>query len=495
MQWKAVACGLAVLALAAPASAQETYVQARTLSLFNQLVENGTCEAALPSAREFWPTREFQEQLSLDDQQNFLGAVVQCASFLQDGRAAIDAANAAHDVGALWADKVRLELALAFEDDALAAEAFLDLSRTSAKEFAALESYNAWGALRAAERIEGSESTLLRMHEALAAANYMPREGYHDDYFRLDHARLLAQLGRVEEARVRLEGVVDPQAVMTIRINRVYDPLRGDAAFERRLDVAAAAETAIERARRVQAETPRRIGPTIQLSALLRDIGRSEEALAVVEQLIPAAQAPDAAQHYDDLDEQLNWLLFAKADLLYDLGRNREARNVFGEAMNAGLVGQGNITISFAGMLNAEGRGADALQVLEVMGRVTSYGDMWMQSERVCAAEIAGVTAIRDEALTMMRANEDDNPPALMHALLCVNDIDGAAALMIRRLADPTERERALVALQPFHRVATRNMPMEALELERLAQVRDRPDVRAAVEAVGRIEPTPIFSN
>jgi hypothetical protein len=38
-------------------------------------------------------------------------------------------------------------------------------------------------------------------------------------------------------------------------------------------------------------------------------------------------------------------------------------------------------------------------------------------------------------------------------------------------------------------------MPMEALELRRLAEVRDRADVRAAVEAVGRIEPTPIYSN
>jgi hypothetical protein len=38
-------------------------------------------------------------------------------------------------------------------------------------------------------------------------------------------------------------------------------------------------------------------------------------------------------------------------------------------------------------------------------------------------------------------------------------------------------------------------MPMETIELQRLAAVRDRPDVRAAIDAVGRIEPTPIYSN
>jgi hypothetical protein len=81
-----------------------------------------------------------------------------------------------------------------------------------------------------------------------------------------------------------------------------------------------------------------------------------------------------------------------------------------------------------------------------------------------------------------------------MHALLCANNMDEAAALMIRRLGNPKQRETALVALQPYHQLATRHMAMEALELQRLAQVRDRPDVRAAVGAVGRIEPTPIYS-
>ena len=121
-----IACGLVALVLSAPAaSAQASYGQTRALNLFNQLVDNGQCEAALPEARTFWPSSVFQ-QLGPEDQSNFLAAVVQCAWFLQDGHAAIAAANAAHERGADWADKIRLVLGFSFDDDALSVQAFFD---------------------------------------------------------------------------------------------------------------------------------------------------------------------------------------------------------------------------------------------------------------------------------------------------------------------------------------------------------------------------------
>lgn len=491
-----IACGLVALVLSAPAaSAQASYGQTRALNLFNQLVDNGQCEAALPEARTFWPSSVFQ-QLGPEDQSNFLAAVVQCAWFLQDGHAAIAAANAAHERGADWADKIRLVLGFSFDDDALSVQAFFDLADHEPKQFADLETYNAWGAIRAAEHMQGGDAVMLRMYDALISAQYKPPGGSPDDPFRLDHARLLLQNGEVERARSRLDGVVDPQSIMTIRINRLYDPLRADPAFEQRLDVSAAAEASIARARRIKEEQPRRLSAVVGLARDLRDIGRSAEALAEIDRVLPAAQAEDAASHFDDLGEQLHWLLSTKAELLYDLGRNDEARDFFGTSMSAGLDGSVNVnqTVDFAGMLNGEGRGADALQVLRTLSRLSVYGDMWLQSERACAADQTGDRQTRDEALAALRAHEADNAMALSHALLCVNDVDGAAALMIRRLNNPKERESALVALQRYHHVATRRMPREALELQRLTQVRERPDVIAAAAAVGRIEDSPLFT-
>src|SRR6185436_17431959 len=135
MRALAIACGLAALAFAGPAPAQDTYAQARVLSLYNQLSETGSCEAALPEARVLWRTNDFRSQLMVEDQEVFLSVVIQCALSLNDGLEAISAANAAHDIGAPWADKARLELALSYENDALAVESFFDLARSVPKEF------------------------------------------------------------------------------------------------------------------------------------------------------------------------------------------------------------------------------------------------------------------------------------------------------------------------------------------------------------------------
>lgn len=499
MRFRTVAGALlTLLALAPPASAQQTYAQTRALALYNQLSDASTCEAALPTAREFWPSNEFRQQLSPDDQSNFLAAVVGCAMSLQDTQAAIAAATAAHDLNATWADKVRLILGMSSDNDALTVQAFFDLAQTSPKDFAALESFNAWGAIRAAENISGGSDVALQMHNLLVSAHYQPDDVSFDDFFRLDHARLLLMHGQAAQARARLEGVVDPQAILTIRINKIYDPLRSDPAFERRLDVASAANASIARARRAVADHPRLLSSVVSLARALRDIGRSREALEAIEHVLPAAQADNAASSFDDLEEQLQWLLNEKADLLYDLGRNDEARSIYLESVSANSGGGSNANqaVEFAGLLNAEGRASDALQVLQtLLPHLNSYGDLLRQSERACAAEQMHDHAVRDAALTILRAREMDNPGALAHVLLCMNDIDGAAALMIRRLANPVERERAILALQPFHHLDTRRLPLETVELQRLAQVRDRPDVRAALNAVGRIEDSPLYGN
>ncbi|MBI3438679.1 MAG: hypothetical protein HY054_08545 [Proteobacteria bacterium] len=493
-----IAALLMLAASAPPALSQQTYAQTRAVSLYGQLSDASTCEAALPTARQFWPSTEFQQQLSSEDQSNFLAAVVGCAMSLQDAEAAIAAATAAHDLNATWADKVRLILGMSSDNDALTVQAFFDLAQTSPKDFAALESFNAWGAIRAAENISGGSDIALQMHNLLVSAHYTPNDASFDDFFRLDHARLLLLHNQVAQARARLDGVVDPQAILTIRINKIYDPLRSDSAFERHLDVESVANESIARARRAVADHPRQLSAVVGLARALRDVGRSREALDVIERVLPAARAEQAAQSFDDLEEQLQWLLNEKADLLYDLGRNDEARSIYLESVsaNGGGGSNANQAVEFAGLLNAEGRATDALQVLQtLLPHLNSYGELLRQSERACAAEQLHDPATQNAALAILRAHEMDNPGALAHALLCMNDIDGAAALMIRRLANPVERERAILALQPFRHLETRHLPLEAVELQRLAQVRARPDVQAALSAVGRIEQSPLYGN
>jgi hypothetical protein len=74
-----------------------------------------------------------------------------------------------------------------------------------------------------------------------------------------------------------------------------------------------------------------------------------------------------------------------------------------------------------------------------------------------------------------------------------VNDIEGAAALFIRRLRDRAERPDALMSLRVYSRPRGKALPRRAAVLaQRMARVRARLDVRAAVEVVGRIEKVPL---
>ncbi|MBX9745854.1 MAG: hypothetical protein K2X34_03065, partial [Hyphomonadaceae bacterium] len=161
----------------------------------------------------------------------------------------------------------------------------------------------------------------------------------------------------------------------------------------------------------------------------------------------------------------------------------------------AGEDGQWSVSqvINFASMLSAEGRPQDALEVLRTVGSASDYGDMWIAAVRACAASQLGDSDLRDTALSFLRENADDNISAAARGLLCANDLDRAAALYIRRLADPEQRGDALLALQRYTQPPN-VLPHNRALAERLEQVRARADVQAAIAAVGRIEEVPLQS-
>jgi tetratricopeptide (TPR) repeat protein len=492
---KKVLFAIVLTASAMPAAAQENgYALTRARTLYDEMRDDGACEAVLPEARSFAASSDFAT-LSADVRSTFLWSVLHCATVLRDVRGALEAADAAKALGAPWADRLRLAIALDFHDDALAVSSFFDFATSAPDDFRHMSLSMALKALQAAHRQDPSDFISLRMHTLLADWNYAPPEGS-DEVIRVEHARLLLRSGAVAAARQRLGAVVDVRRILEIRVDRAFDALRNDASFEQRMNIAAAANASLDHARQLSAEQPGKLTLVIDVAQQLRALGRMDEALSTLNGAIAAAEAPNAAQRFDYLSEQLNWLLNEKAYVLYDLGRVQEAHDVFGSAIALGEGGQWNVSqiINFASMLNDEGRGADALEVVRTVGQASSYGDMWAAAVRACGAEQVHNVHVRDEALAFLRAHEADNRSALAQGLLCVNDLDGAAALYIRRLASPSERGDALIALQRYLRRDNPALPHRALMLDRLAAVRDRADVRAAVEAVGRIEDVPLYT-
>ncbi len=486
---------LAAASLTLGAARANEYALTRAGALYEQLSDDSQCEAALPAAREFWRSRDFSTLPEMA-QGLLLQRIMGCAWALEDAEGAIAASRAAQAAGADWPGYALLQIGVRFQTDGLALESFHALDASDPDLVSRLPARFVWGVLGAARRADPSGAASLRVHDVLAQRRYAAPEGGPDDALRVEHARLLASAGRIEQARTRLDTVLEPRHLMLVRIDRAFDGLRGEAGFERRLDLVAAAEANVARAEAAIAAAPRKLSRVLDAAQALRMLWRNDEALALLDRHLAAAQGADAARSYDDVADNLNWLLNERAYILYDLNRPDEARAAFGLSIAVGEHGGWSVSqvINFASMLEAEGRGADALEVLRTVGRASPYGDMWVAAVRVCAAEQQGDAALVGEAMRFLRAHVDDNVSAAARAYLCVNDLDAAAALYVRRRQDLEMRGDALLALQTHREAPSGALPRLAVLRQRLDQVRSRADVRAAVEAVGRIEESPLHS-
>lgn len=181
-------------------------------------------------------------------------------------------------------------------------------------------------------------------------------------------------------------------------------------------------------------------------------------------------------------------ILAELAFALLDTGRFAEADAVMKEAIAAGESGDDGTAhkLDWAGRLNGLGRHAEALALLEPIGPdyVSEYGAMWLAAERVCAL------AKKDPArawsyLPRLLMKQADGPDALQKALLCVDRQDEAAAYYMQRLKDPGRRLDALSAARAIRRPPSLG-PFDAELYARQQAMLARPDVKTAIEEVGR---------
>jgi hypothetical protein len=320
----------------------------------------------------------------------------------------------------------------------------------------------------------------------------VPAPPYFDDFLRMGHGRLLLERGQSDAARERLAPVVDVESLVTMRIERLFDPLREPPGFAAHGDLVAAAERDVARSRAAMETNPALMEAVYLHARVLGVAWRDEEALA----LLDAALARHAADPviYEDADEFANWLGDTRGQLLYTVGRFDEGRAHMRAAalmLEHGEVNVSNI-LNYASHLLSEGLAQDALEQLPQVGKPSPYGQGVLESIRACAAALIADEPQRSASLEYLKAHGRDNPSALARAYLCSNDLDGAAAWMIERLADRELRGNALLALQAMPATAGDALPVRKMLLERMAALRARPDVRAAADAVGRIESLPV---
>jgi len=494
----ALAACAVLAAPAAGASAESDYFRAYQRAMDGMLANDGAldkeCKAQLAKASELAQSPLLRTAISPQGQAAFLETLIECAYAARDLAAAFQAAQVWHssDPGNTWIQAVRLDLGALQEQPQVSVDAFHALVRIAPQYLRELEVRSIWEVLRAAEKLENADERKFELHQALLRIGYAPAPPERDEYLRFDHAELLVARGDLETARARLVGVTDLSLLAKLRIERRFDVLRGDRDYEAKLDLLAAAERNVAAARKLAEEQPDVLELVGDYVEALHAARRSEEALAVADAAI-AKHAADAGA-YKDADDQMRWLLNRRGYILYDLGRLPEAHASLAEGAGLAEHGTPNVSniINYMMMLVDEGAAKEAAELLPKIGRASPYGQGWIESGRTCLGVLLEDAAMREAGLAWLREHEKDNRAALSRGLLCVDALDESAALFIRRLADPEARGDALLALQDYDNAGDEHLPFLQTLSKRLAIVRARPEVQAAINAVGRIEKIPV---
>lgn len=308
---------------------------------------------------------------------------------------------------------------------------------------------------------------------------------YRGDFVWARYAGLLADAGDRTHAWRVASRVTEPGELLRMSLDKRYDAIV--AVDPERFDIPASAEAELMRAQDLLARNPRDGTAVSHVLGLLRMLGRQQAALDLVDKTLAIEGAVLSYRG----DDHRNWLLNDRALVLLELGRFDDAVAAMENAANLSERGGPNVsqTINLAGFQVATGRFEAALKTLasgeqSMQANVTPYGRMWIAAERACAYQGLGRKDEAARAVAATAAQAKDNHGAHAKALLCVGDLDGAAAAYKARLADAGTRAAALTQLSRFLQPPL--TPFDAEMHRRLETLRSRADIQAAVAEVGR---------
>jgi tetratricopeptide (TPR) repeat protein len=191
---------------------------------------------------------------------------------------------------------------------------------------------------------------------------------------------------------------------------------------------------------------------------------------------------------YDDINDDLIWILNNRAIALGGLGRRDEELELLIRAARRPEHGDPNVSqaINLGQFYCDLGRPKDALFAILDVEKTSPYGQSQLETVHLCAALQLGDKDAAASALNYLKDHQADSPRTYQSALVLVGDYDGAAALLIQRLNDPSMRADALTEVQNYMDPADLEWPVKSRERFRVVVNRD--DVQKAIHKVGRIE-------
>jgi len=327
------------------------------------------------------------------------------------------------------------------------------------------------------------------------------------DEFMLSYARMAADRGDTNGLKDIVLGLTEPGYIMQVRIDRRFDVIRQDGSLESFLDLEAATERDIVRIGRLVDEHPNMLRGYVEYSEAYQAAGRHKEALAVIEPIALRVRAPGGRDEFIDADTAESWALERYAFALSRLRYSEQSEAIHAESAAIPENEHENVSqrLNYASDLLDSGEFAEVLVITAEMehAATSAYGRMWVHALSVCAITMGEYERDYSDHITYLIDHELDNSRALIQTYLCMNDLSAAANALIRRLQSREQRISALTSLQyskkkkRSHADAESDLQSHVVSDEidpghelhrRFDLLRDRRDVRAAANAVGRIE-------
>ena len=490
--WVVAAVLVASGALAQPR--KPTALESEAASAVALVVQDSCAEAAarLKAVYEDPSFRQFEPPLR--------SAVLEGSEFCEARLGHLEAAyalsrRAIQEDGATalgWGLHVDLALSLSRTNDALSA--LTVLSKRSPAILGEVSERTIQTAYASAGLLPHADARRLELLEALDGAKWRPKDPFNESaVMQLDRIRLLLGAGRQTEASAVARGLTDPSALIAMRVDDRFGKVSTEA---RELDVIAQTRRALVKAVQLASRRPEWLSGPIRIAQLRLRLGENEAALKVLQDALDRRRDfGDSA--FEDAADNLRVVQALKAETLFRLGRLNEADGAFAEAAADDADGSQGFDqrLAYASYLIDTDRAALALDLLKDVKTepLNDNGKAYLAAMRACAYAVLKNRPAMARELAIVKAPTLPEYGALVNALVCAGDLQGAVRLYVERLKDPGRRAEALIALQRYRRVPNHGEE-DKLWDDDFAKVKSDPAVLEAVKAAGgRIETYEIY--
>jgi hypothetical protein len=302
----------------------------------------------------------------------------------------------------------------------------------------------------------------------------------------------LLDKGRAAEANDVAARVTDVYVLIAMRADRRFDRIVEANAAQ--FDIGAAADRQLHALQAAADKAPRSLRLKSDVIGALLARQRYDAALAAADSILQDIRSTNFPEKlYEDLGDEQSGFLNLRALALLRVGRFEEALAQLTAASQLHEKYSGNVDqlINLGGFYCSLERPNDALSSLRSLSAGTSpFGAMQLELVRLDAYAQLKDARQMARSLEYLRAHRADAPAAYGDALLVVNQQDRAAADLVGRLLDPELRQEALLGVQDF--APAPGTPRDRELDARGRALLTRPEVRAAIDKVGRVASYPL---